>query len=115
MSFNNYYSFYYEFHYEIYETIKSNRKLTEKEEEYKRFTQSLLKYCISPFISSSNAKISFYSKEIGELYLKKNYGKVDKYIVKLLLKNKLLFIFIVCICGIQEDDNYSDGKKHSII
>jgi len=111
LSYDNYYSFYYEYRDEIYEAIESKRELTEKEEQYRNYTQSSLRYCIPPFVASSSVKISFYSKEIGELYLKKDYGRVDKYNVKLLLKNKLLFIFIVIICGIHEDDNYSEWEE----
>jgi hypothetical protein len=87
-SYDNYYSFYYEYPYEIYETIESSRKLTKKEKEYKNYTQSSLKYCISPFTASPNAKITIYSKNIGELDWKIDYGNFDKYNVKLLLKNK---------------------------
>ena len=111
-SYDNYYSFYYDYRYEIYETIKSSRKLTQKEKEYKNYTQSSLKYCISPFTASPNAKISIFSKNIGELYWKNDYGRFEKYDVKLLLKNKLLFIFIVIISNkvdedLDDDDDYN--------
>ena len=112
-SYDNYFSFYYEYPYEIYKTIESSRKLTKKEKEYQNYTQSSLKYSISPFTASPNAKISIYSKNIGELYWKIDYGNFDKYNVKLLLKNKLLFIFILVICREEEDDdeNYSEWEE----
>ena len=112
LSYDNYYSFYNEYHYEIYEAIESNRELIKKEQKYNKYTQSSLNYCIPPFIASSNAKISIYSKNIGELYMKEeDYSSVDECNVKLLSKNKLLFIFIICIGYIQDQDNYSEWKE----
>ena len=93
---------------DIYDKIRSTRHLTEDEESFFSYSDINSEYCIPSFNAIKNINIENYFKDIQKLELKKHICDFEKFYVKLLPKNNLLFIYIFFFLGRVEDDDYYD-------